>query len=251
MVTFGILFYQSCTHDPVLMDMMEDEKPNSQDGDTMIMDQDTTTSSGDSLNMNGLDPCSEDSVFFTAQILPILTSNCALSGCHNAASAQDGVNLTTYSSVISTADVVPFDLNESDLYEVLVEDNEDKRMPPSPATRLNEEQINLIATWILQGAKDLSCDSKGDCNIEDVTYSNFVKPVIDNTCVGCHSGSSPSGGVNLSNYNNVKVYVDNGRFFGAINWESGYSSMPQGGSKLDDCTLDKIKKWIDDGAPNN
>ena len=47
-------------------------------------------------------PCDSNTVYFEQQILPILISNCSQPGCHNAASAQDGVVLTNYSSIIST-----------------------------------------------------------------------------------------------------------------------------------------------------
>jgi mono/diheme cytochrome c family protein len=233
--------------------MIEDTKEDNMDGmQTDTMSIDTTTVPLDTIANPDINPCSEDSIYFSNQILPILLSSCALSGCHNAASAQDDVVLTSYSSLIGSDIVVPFNLSESDLYEVLIEDNEDKRMPQAPAARLNENQINLIATWISQGAKDLTCDSQvEECQSAGTTYTNTVKSLIDNTCVGCHSGTSPSGGINLNGYANLKIQVDNGKFWGAISWADGYNNMPQGGTKLDDCTLAKIKNWIDNGAPNN
>jgi hypothetical protein len=47
------------------------------------------------------------------------------------------------------------------------------------------------------------------------------------------------------------VVVDNGRFWGAINHEDGYSPMPQNLPKLNDCDLKKIRTWIDEGALND
>ena len=49
--------------------------------------------------------CDPNKIYFQQQVLPILVSNCAKSGCHDNASHQDGVILTSYSSVITTADV--------------------------------------------------------------------------------------------------------------------------------------------------
>lgn len=40
-------------------------------------------------------PCDPDVVYFETQVLPFLVSNCAMAGCHNAASHQDGVTWTT------------------------------------------------------------------------------------------------------------------------------------------------------------
>jgi len=42
-----------------------------------------------------------------------------------------------------------------------------------------------------------------------------------------------------------------GRVFGAVNHLSGYSNMPNGRPKLPQCELDKINKWIREGAQNN
>lgn len=196
-------------------------------------------------------PCDPDTVYFEMQILPILQSNCAMSGCHNAASAQDGVILTDYVNVMNTADVRPFDLDGSDLYEVLVETDPDKKMPPSPNIPLSSDQISLIAQWINQGALNLTCDENAGCNTTNMSFANDIQPILTNKCVGCHSGSSPSGGISLNTYNSVNNVVASGQLYGAINWEANYSNMPKGGNQLPQCEIDKIKSWIDAGAPNN
>lgn len=131
----------ACKHDPFLED------------DTFTPVDTTDVNPGDTTNMGT--PCDPDVVYFDQQVLPILRSNCALSGCHDAATAQEEVILTSYENVMQTAEIVPFDLNESKLYEVITDDDPEDRMPPSPNTPLNSEQVQLIAKWILQGAKDL------------------------------------------------------------------------------------------------
>jgi hypothetical protein len=235
------LSYQSCTHDPILV------KDTGEPMDTMTMD--TTIGPGDTTTMDN--PCLDDVIYFEKQILPILKSNCAFSGCHDAASANDGVILESYNSVITTADVQPFNLGDSEMYEVLVEDNPNKRMPPPPTASLSSEQINIISQWILQGAKNLKCDEPSECSTENIKFSVDVLPVINNHCKGCHNGASASGGINLDGYANIKIQVDNGNLIGAITWLSGYQRMPQGQDQLDACTLNKIKKWVDDGAQDN
>jgi hypothetical protein len=197
-------------------------------------------------------PCDSSKVYFDLQILPILQSNCAFSGCHDAASAQDGVVLTDYESVMRTADVRPFNPSGSDLYEAITEDREDKRMPPPPRTPLTAMQIDLIRQWIIQGAPDLSCDpGAGGCNTEDVRYSLHIQTVIQNKCQGCHSGAAPSGGIGLSTHAGVAAVAANGRLIGAIDHANGYAPMPQGGSKLPACTIDQFKAWVAAGSPNN
>jgi len=91
----------------------------------------------------------------------------------------------------------------------------------------------------------------GGCDTTNVTYSATIAPILATNCIGCHNSTIPNAGVILSNYNDLKVQVNNGRFWGAINHLSGFANMPPSGSKLSNCNLAKIKKWIDDGAPNN
>jgi len=95
--------------------------------------------------------------------------------------------------------------------------------------------------------------SSAICDTTDVTYSGFVVQTLESFCYTCHSqAAGPSNGnVILEGYNSLKVYADNGKLVGSISHSSGFSSMPQGGSKLSDCTISKISAWVDMGAPNN
>lgn len=232
----------SCKHDPTMP--AEDIMPV----DTTATD--TTGNPVDTTDMGT--PCDSNTVYFNQQILPILQSNCAFSGCHDAATAQDGVVLESYEQVMQTADVRPFDLSGSDLYEAITEDDEDERMPPPPNTPLNDAQIQLISRWISQGAKDLECDpNAGGCNTENRSFAADIQPVITNNCLGCHSGGAPSGGINLSTYAGVKAVADSGQLLGAIRREAGFSPMPQGAAPLPQCTIDQFAAWVADGAPNN
>ena len=227
----------SCEHSPIIP-MDDDMMPiDTMDVDTMPVDTMPT----------GV-PCDPQLIYFNQDVLPILNSNCAFSGCHDAASAEDGVVLESYEDVIATADVEPFNLDDSEIYEVLIDNDIDERMPPLPTSALSSEQIQIIAQWILQGGENLECDpSLSDCDSTDVSFSNIVQPIIASHCQGCHSGSVPSGGIDLADYNGVKTVADNGTLLGAISWESGFENMPQGGDQLSDCSIAKIKSWLDDG----
>jgi hypothetical protein len=111
------------------------------------------------VNTNGK-PCDPDTVYFERDLLPLLLSSCAKAGCHDAATARDGVILDSYANVIATGDVKPGNPDGSDLYEVLVEDRPEKRMPPPPLPALSNDQIAMVRKWILQGAKNLTCDDE-------------------------------------------------------------------------------------------
>lgn len=194
-------------------------------------------------------PCSSDTVYFTNDILPILTSNCAFSGCHNQASATEGVILDNYAQVIQTGKVRPGRPDNSELFEVITEDKADKVMPPPPAQRLSSQQIALIQKWIEQGAKNNQCDA-GGCDTENVSYNTFVKPALSG-CVQCHNATVANGSVRLDNYAGVKAAATSGRLYGAISWSQGFVNMPSGGVKMDECRIQKIKSWIDAGSPEN
>jgi len=92
----------------------------------------------------------------------------------------------------------------------------------------------------------------GVCNTSNSTYSLVVQPALQTYgCVGCHSGSAPSGNILLNSYAAVKTYVQNGKLYGSITHSAGYSAMPQGGNKMTTCEINKVKAWIDAGALNN
>jgi hypothetical protein len=92
----------------------------------------------------------------------------------------------------------------------------------------------------------------GSCDTTHVTYSTTIKSLLSNYgCLGCHIGGNPPGGINLETYTNVKILVNNGRFYGAITHAPGFRPMPDGAAKMNDCDISKIKVWIDSGAPNN
>ncbi len=90
----------------------------------------------------------------------------------------------------------------------------------------------------------------------DTTVSKFtsnVLPILSASCnyTGCHNTSSAASGVILDTYNGTKVQVGNGRLMGSINHSSGYSAMPKGTTKLSNCNIAIIQKWINAGALNN
>ena len=93
--------------------------------------------------------------------------------------------------------------------------------------------------------------SESKCDSTNVTYSVSVTNIINNSCISCHNNSNASGGISLENYSGVKAQADNGKLMGTVTFASGYLAMPQGSSKLDDCSIATLQKWVDSGAPNN
>jgi len=197
----------------------------------------------------GEHPCDPDTVYFENDIYPLLISSCATTDCHDAASAQDDVILVDYASIIEHGDIDPGDPDGSKLYRKITEDDEEDRMPPPPQDPLSSEQIQKIRTWILQGALNNSCDE--DCDTTNVSFANHIWPLVENNCLGCHSGGTPGGGIYLNNYANIVAVAESGQLWGAINHEQGFSPMPKNANKLSDCKIRQIQIWIEDGTPDN
>jgi mono/diheme cytochrome c family protein len=192
--------------------------------------------------------CSPDTTYFTQTVLPIFVSNCTFSGCHDQASHQDGIVLTNYNGI--RQEVEPFDLNDSEIWEKINETDPSDRMPPPPRNPLSAAQKQIIRNWILQGAKNNSCQPSL-CDTATVTYSAQIKNIISAKCQGCHSSTAPANGYDFSAYAGVKARIVDGRLWGAINHMAGFSPMPKNGTKLSDCEIATFKKWIDAGSPNN
>jgi cytochrome c5 len=89
------------------------------------------------------------------------------------------------------------------------------------------------------------------CDTAKVSFTTFIKPIIDKDCKVCHSGATPIGIIPLNNYSEIKASVQSGKLSGSVNGLNGYKPMPQGGTKWGECELSKLKSWIDAGAPNN
>jgi len=91
----------------------------------------------------------------------------------------------------------------------------------------------------------------GGCDTSNVTYSATISVIMSSNCNSCHSGSTPQGNLKTDNYTDLKTIADNGKLWGAVNHENGFSQMPKDRPKLSDCDLSKIRIWIDGGALNN
>ncbi len=95
---------------------------------------------------------------------------------------------------------------------------------------------------------DQSCDTTG------VAFAKTILPILQTNCYGCHSTSQAAAygnNIDVEDFALLKQVVDNGRFYGTIIHDPLRSPMPKNGSKLDTCSITKIKIWIDHGALNN
>jgi uncharacterized membrane protein len=234
-VLIFICFY-ACTHKPQepLTGTKTTTTTNTDTNKTVTVD--TTTLIPDTV------------VCFQRDVLPIFNSSCAMSGCHDAGSAEKGYVLTTYAHIVARG-LVPGNSGASKVYLECA----DGKMPKSPVPALTAAQLSLIKKWIDAGAHD-DTDCAIMCDTTKYTYKAAIAPLLSEYCYSCHSAASaPANGGNivLDNYNSLLQQAQNGNLQGGVQHLPGYNAMPLSGNKLEDCQITQINKWIEAGAQNN
>ena len=92
-----------------------------------------------------------------ANVKQIFRTRCA--ECHGPARQEAGINLLdTATYVGADGFVVPGDIDQSTLFDVLTTSDEDRRMPQSPLPALRPDEVETIRQWIAQGAGSLPAD---------------------------------------------------------------------------------------------
>ena len=179
------------------------------------------------------DPCSPDTAYYQNTILPLVNSNCAMSGCHDSNGTGEADPYTTYSQIRS---------NRNDMLEQMQQGT----MPPqSSGITLTADQIAQFQLWIQQGAQYNSCQE--DCDSTQGSFATNVLPLMTQFCVGCHGSNSPS----LETYAEISDAAANPSFMNALHGINGAAIMPQNTTGLPDCYIQQIQNWIDAGRLNN
>jgi hypothetical protein len=183
---------------------------------------------------------------FSRDILPVLVSKCATSGCHDQISHREGYVFSSYSTVMTA--VSPGNPADSKLYKVIKAASGEDKMPPSGRPQLTAAEIDSISAWISYGAPNEYCGEICD-TINPITFSGTIWPIMQGSCTGCHSGASPSGGVSLANYANVASSAANGSLVNSLKG-TGVTKMPFGGS-FSTCRIRQFEIWVNNGHLNN
>lgn len=96
--------------------------------------------------------------------------------------------------------------------------------------------------------KDTTNTPMLQCSDTLVTYQNTIAAIMTQHCTSCHNANNAQGGIRLDTYQGV-AQEDRGKLYSSVVWDGNAAKMPPSGAKLDECTLARIKKWIDDGMP--
>jgi hypothetical protein len=240
MLTFiSVLFIptESCKHEPSVFPIVTDTTKTTPIDTSKVI---TPISNLDSTGWK----CSADTAYFQYDVLPVLVSSCATSGCHDAISKISGYQLTDYANTIKRG-VSAGKATSSKIYTVII----DGTMPPrGSGITMTQAQKDIVAKWINQGAKNLSCNPNfGTCDTTAVKYSTFIQPLIQNKCLGCHNG----GTNDVSTFVSVQKMALNGKLYGSIAHLANYRPMPEGSPILPACEVSKVRAWVKRGALNN
>jgi cytochrome c553 len=189
---------------------------------------------------------------FNAIKLNILDPKCLR--CHDS-SGEGGVDLTNYKSIMANPGlVVAGDLQNSRLYTEVFTGS-----MPEDGPVLNANEISAIANWIEAGAPDGDLPHStppaepAPVPPASTVYSQIQKNILDQSCVRCHSGTKPSGKVDLSSFqkmmSNKKVVIIPGKPESSLVYiEIANATMPPKGSAINSQLVELLKIWILNGA---
>jgi hypothetical protein len=183
---------------------------------------------------------------FTRDILPVIVSRCATTGCHDANAGGERANLTTYTDIMRL--VSAGNPSGSRLYTIIKSGSGESKMPPANKPQLSVAEIDSIGKWIGYGALNENCGEVCD-TINPVTFSGTIWPIIQSSCTGCHSGTAPSGNVLLASYSNVATVASSGVLLNSLNG-TGVPKMTVG-SSFSACRIRQFDIWIKNGFLNN
>jgi len=87
-----------------------------------------------------------------------------------------------------------------------------------------------------------ACDT-----VATITYTNTIQAITNGNCAvsGCHTGVSPTGGLFLDTYLQVREIALNGDMSSRVLVSE---DMPPSGP-LSRCDMEAIQTWINEGAP--
>jgi len=108
-----------------------------------------------------------EQICFNQQVLPIFQNSCAISGCHNAQTAEGGYVFTDYSNIMKS--ITPGNASKSKAYKAIT--SQIQLMPPH--NPLPMDKRILIRVWIDQGAKETDC-TPGAWILNKRTVSQWV-----------------------------------------------------------------------------
>ncbi|MBT4662507.1 MAG: hypothetical protein HOC18_11465, partial [Candidatus Marinimicrobia bacterium] len=134
-------------------------------------------------------------VDYGSQVQTIIDANCTNSGCHtNGGGYQNGLDLSSYNNLMAGDSengpvVIPLDHANSLIWQKV----NSGAMPPGNNPDLSGDEVNLIASWIDEGALETPA-----VDVTGLFFSEYAEGSSNNKYLEIYNGTG--SGVDLSNY---------------------------------------------------
>lgn len=132
--------------------------------------------------------CAAEKIDFNKQVKPLLEGACT--HCHGAKEDKGDFRMHTLEDLKKGNEngpgLTPGDLKKSAIYTtLLLHADDDMVMPPKKEGLLEKNQIEIIKTWIEQGA-----DWPAGVVLEQkprIRFEKHIQPILEENCVSCHN----------------------------------------------------------------
>ena len=109
---------------------------------------------------------------------------------------------------------------------------------------------SLLAISVIISCSKDKAEDPNPCPYDEsqLRYNGIIKNIINTNCAttgSCHGSPQDQGGGEYATYAQVKEKVTNGTFHNRV---FVLMDMPSG-AQLSTCDLQKLKDWVDKGAP--
>lgn len=113
---------------------------------------------------------------------------------------------------------------------------------------LNFILVVFLSACYYDNEEELYPSNMNDCNTEQLTFTADIQPIINSSCAipACHQAGGNGFG-NFETYSGLKAILDNGSFENRVIIQR---NMPPN-RELSSCEIEKLKEWLNQGAPNN
>jgi mono/diheme cytochrome c family protein len=220
------------------------------------------------------------SVSFARDVAPIFVDKCV--GCHTDGDAKGGLRLDTYAAMEKGGGrgplAIPGNAQSSNLIQKLITPNAQQRMPKG-GEALKDKEIQIITTWVNEGAKFDGADKNAELasldkkpaaapvrveiakatGNEKVSFMRDIMPEMMDTCGRCHNDRQKRSGFSVASFEKVMQGGTSGRVVIAGNpdasrlWRlvNGDDTpvMPAGNQTgITRKWYNNLKTWIEEGA---
>ncbi len=88
---------------------------------------------------------------------------------------------------------------------------------------------------------------KADCGTAAYTYAANIKPILNESCNGCHGPAKKRGGLDFTIDEVLYGEARSGKLVCVVQQNKGCEAMPQYNPKLSDDKIKMIECWVNSG----